>query len=251
MRKEEINTAELVTKYILALDPSKAVSYSEGEDPPDAYLHYDNTKIPLEITTTEIPRNPVFGEPSIRELTYEKSHENLITGIENEARKQDILNGVYVISFQKPLASEDFSTLKKTFETLVLSILNSSSSASSGFSQSIVYDYHELAWIYKASDTGARIFPSFNDGAWTESPEFVDFYRSVITKSVSIKIEKLSPIYNSSDCILAINNSYALADLQAIKKACKNLPELAKFHSVFIIQENSPIIVHSICVDWI
>ena len=87
MRKEEINTAELVTKYILALDPSKAVSYSEGEDPPDAYLHYDNTKIPLEITTTEIPRNPVFGEPSIRELTYEKSHENLITGIENEARK--------------------------------------------------------------------------------------------------------------------------------------------------------------------
>ncbi len=250
MREEEKFVSELITKYIASLDPSQKISYSPGEDPPDSYLHYGKLDIPLEITSTEIEREPIFGKANILEITYERSHRKLLNDIERKAKKQNILKGTYVISFTKPLASENFAKIKSKFESLILNSLNKLCSEPVGFEETILHDHVSLAWVYKISENGAKLYDSYQDGALTESPEFLNYYRSVITKALNTKIEKLPTISNPIDCILAIINSYYLADHQAIHSACAMIPELKQFHTVIIINEKDVIVVHSINPEW-
>ena len=111
MRSDEIKVADLVTRFTASLEPSMDVSYSPGEDPPDAYIHFGAEILPLEITTIEVQRHPAFGDGTVREITYDQSHRRILQEIEKEVIEEKKLNGKYAISFSKPLASEQFSTL--------------------------------------------------------------------------------------------------------------------------------------------
>jgi hypothetical protein len=250
MREDEKKIAKLVEDYINTILPSKKVSVSDGEDPPDAYLHYENDKFPFEITTTEIPRDPTFGEPSIRELTYENSHIKLIKDIEQKVINKNLLSGVYVLNFQRPLDSEDFSSTKSIFTSEVLDILRKSQSENIGFADTVIQEFRALAWIYKIHDQGSMLSCSFQDGAWPESPEFINFYRSVLSNSIDTKIEKFSKVCNTLDGILAIRNSYPLVNSSIIMRVCKGINKLSSFHTVIIVHENVPLIVHSSFNDW-
>jgi hypothetical protein len=119
-----------------------------------------------------------------------------------------------------------------------------------GFQEVLYHDYLELAWVYKLSDKGNKLYEIFEDGAWTESPEFIELVRSIIGKVIINKIEKISRVLDPSRCILAIVNSYGLADDQAIRMACDNLVEVSVFHTVLILNNHRLLVIQSANPEW-
>jgi hypothetical protein len=250
MRSYEIRIADMVTRFIASKEPSMGVSFSPGENPPDAYIHLVEEILPLEITTTEVQRDPAFGDMTVREITYEESHRRLLQEIEKEAIEDKKLNGKYAISFSKPLASEQFSTYKAIFKSMLLRLIEDSIESPAGFQEALYHDYLKLAWVYKLSDKGKKLYGIFEDGALTESPEFIELVRSIIRKVIKTKIEKISRVVDPSRCILAIVNSYGLADDQAIRMACDDLVEVSVFHTVLIFNSNRLLVIHSANPAW-
>ena len=252
MRTDEIRIAELLTYYLASRVPSNDVSYSSGEDPPDAYIHVGEVTYPLEITSTEVPRDSVFGERKVRERTYEESHRRLLKEVEEEAKGDKSLIGKYAISFSKPIASQEFSTYRSIFKEELHKLLRNLHSAPVGFDTTIEHDFSELAWIYKLSDQGSKLYEVFQDGAWTESPEFIDFFRSLINKAIDNKLEVLSKVLDPSQCILAIRNTYGLADPQTLLALRSRIAEEKPlFHSVIIVFGNHLFVLQSIRPEWI
>jgi hypothetical protein len=250
MREYEIKAAQSISNFIAARESPKTVSWYPGEDPPDAYIKMDNKLLPLEITSTEVFRDPLWGQEKVLERTYEISHRDMVKEIEREAIEQEKLRGKYVITFSKPLSSKDFSTYKSVFKSLLIELLNASKISPAAFEQNVVLDDVVLASVYKSSEEGGRLYEAFEDGAWTESTEFIEFVQSVIRKAVEIKVEKLSPKVDLSESLLAIVNTYGLADDRAMKSAYEDLEGLSRFHSVFILNGNQIMVPHSVEHKW-
>jgi hypothetical protein len=250
MREYEIKAAQSISNFITAQESPQTVSWYPGEDPPDAYLKLNSKLLPLEITSTEVFRAPFWGQGKVLERTYEITHRDMVKEIEREVIEQEKLRGKYVITFSRPLSSKNFFTYKSVFKSLLIELLNTSKTSPMGFEENVIYEDVVLASVYKSSEEGGRLYEAFEDGAWTESTEFIEFVQSVIRKAVEIKVEKLSPKVDLSKSLLAIVNTYGLADDNVIKLACENLEGLLRFHSVFILNGNQILVPHFVEHKW-
>lgn len=252
MREDEIRVAELISQYLSSIYFGIEVNYLPGENPPDAYQLIGNEIYPLEITSTEVDREPIFGIGKIRERTYEASHRAILRDVQEEFIEEDNFIGKYAISFSKPLADHDFSTYRSLFIEKLKQVLFQLSSAPVGSDATVEHEYESLAWVYKLSDKGLRLYDVFQDGGWIESPEFLEFFYSLITKAIDTKIEKLSNSIDLSRYILAIRNTYRLADMNTListraRFADKKLP----FHTVFVVHGEQVFAIKSQNSDWI
>ena len=145
MREDEKYATNSISKFIKSREPSLNISWRPGEDPPDAYLSIGDNELLLEITSTEVFREPFFGENKIRERTYLISHRDLVKEIEQEAIKQGKLCGKYFITFSKPLSSDKFSTYRLVFKSLLLELLNDSKTNAVGFDKELFFGDVEAA----------------------------------------------------------------------------------------------------------
>ena len=250
MRKDEIRAAEQILSYFGSRIPYEKTSYTPGEDPPDAYLNVGNETYALEITSTEVARQPIFGEDSIREFTYMHSHRRILKDVEREAIEAGELHGKYVVTFFKPIATNDFSSHRSFFKSRLLERLKELSSAPVGSDRTIDLDYTELAWVYKLSDKGAKLYDVFEDDATTESPEFKEFVRNLILCAIKKKFDKVLPVADPAESVLAIIDTYGLAGPQTIVHACEDLQELSWFHTVIMLHGKHTLILHSKRADW-
>jgi hypothetical protein len=250
MRKDEIRAAELIVEFIKSRDPCEKVSYIPGEDPPDAYIMLNGQAIPLEITTTEVLRKPIFGEDDVREITYEQSNRNLLKEVEVLLQEQGALIGRYVVGFSKPLSSVQFSHYRQVVIDRLVEILQSLSSSPVSSEDFVQYRDSALAWIYKINKNGSKIYYEFDNEALTDTPEFIDFIHSLLVKAIDSKLKKLSLHLKPSECILVIINSYGLAESSSIIKAASGIDRIDDFHTVVVLQGEYPIVLHSIRPDW-
>ena len=69
-------------------------------------------------------------------------------------------------------------------------------------------------------------------------------------KAINRKLEILSPRIDHSKSLLAIVNTYGLADKKAINLACENLENITKFHSIFILHGDQIIVSHTVVSKW-
>jgi len=250
MREDEVQIAELISRYLSSRYPEVEVYYSPGEDPPDAYQYVGNDIYPLEITSTEVYREPIYGEGEVLERTYEISHREILRVAEKEIAEEESLIGRYAITFSKPLADHDFSSYKSLFIAKLKQVLVQLSSLPVGSDASIEHEFKDLAWVYKVSDKGSKLYEVFEDGALTESPEFLEFFCSLITRAIKTKIKKLSG-FNPTACILAIRNTYGLADMNTFVATRAKFSECnSPFHTIFVIHGELVYAISSLNSDW-
>jgi len=251
MRPEETAAADATVRYVKSRLPDSVVSSRPGEDPPDFLLSVDNATFPLEVTSTEAWQQPTLGAGQVRERTFHSSHRRLLRDIQDRAAKSQRLQGKYAVSFSAPLSVENFRATKSAFAEALASILDASKDEPMGFDQEILLADQSVAWVFKLSTDGERLYEAFEDGAWTESPEFLALVSSMLSRAIERKRMKLSPS-TLRDSILVIYNTYGLADRQTLRDASKPLASImAAFHSVFVFDNGSILPLHSLNPDWL
>jgi hypothetical protein len=253
MRERELKPAKAIETFLRSCSPKQEVSSEPGQDPPDFYLHVGTETYPLEVTSTEVWHDPSIGQGQVRERTYIATHKELVRELETEAVQARALCGQYDIRFARPLSTQDYARKKAQFKEETLQFLRNSKDESEGFGQKIVLDNRRVASITKFSEEGQRLYASFWDGAWTETPEFIAFCRDMLASRIEAKADTLAQHnVQVGESILAIQNTYALADRTSILQACDTLRnEMSRFHSVFLINEGQVLALHSRNPNWI
>jgi hypothetical protein len=251
MRAYEIYVAQAIAEYIRTRSPAGDVSILSGADPPDFLVSVEGTTFPLEVTSTEVWQKPSVGQGQVRELTYQASHKELLRGAEREAIRANVLHGRYAIAFGKPLSAENFAHRRMEFTSCLLHFLDRTKDEPQGVEFDIEIEGSIVAWGYKLAFEGKRLYEVFEDGAWTESPEFVSLVAVILRKALQVKHQKLNEAARASDAILAILNTYALADRQTLLEAAKLIDtDLAIFHSVFVLSDGWVLPLHSREPKW-
>jgi hypothetical protein len=251
MRRDEQLVAQEIEAYIRARALGMQVSLEPGSNPPDFVLIIGPETFPLEVTSTEVWRDPSFGQGQVRERTFENSHTKLLKELEEEAIKTGAIQGRYAIAFEAPLSAQEFPKRRTEFQSALLSILRSSREHPQGFQVDIELDGKPVASAYKLAEEGSRVFEVFEDGAWTEAPEFIALVRGMLLRAIDIKRRKLEGKAPPARSILAILNTYGLADRQALLQAAESLKsEMSHFHTVFLVDQRHVLPIHSVNAKW-
>ena len=222
-----------------------------GKDPPDFLLTLDNETYAVEVTSTQVLREPSIGKSSINEETYEETHREIVNLISSVAQTQG-LKGRYVISFDQPIASTNFQKVKKHFMTEVVASISRSQTLPVSWSEPVRYQDKELCHLFKVGEGDLKFFETFStDFTQTDSHEFRTFVTEMLRNVVHRKKELIEVKGISEPVILLLLNTYGLADSEVYNSCVEQIQERDVFCAIFIIQpDGSGCMIHSKQPTW-
>ena len=253
--RREIFCANAFNRY-LSCQPACALPYwthvLKGQDPPDFFLSFDNKRYAVEVTSTEIFREPSIGESHVIEETYEDTHRKIVNSVNDIARTQG-LDGSYVITFHQPIASTDFQRVRKHLVKELLDLISRSKTEAISWPEMVRYRDRELCELFKLGEGEIRIFDAFSyDFVQTDSDEHRTFVTEILRQAVKNKKELIEKKGIIEPAILLLLNTYGLADSETYKSCIEKIQERDMFCAIFVIQPNgSGCMVHSNEPAWL
>ena len=85
------------------------VDVNQQDEPPDYFLHLDETTYAVEVTT--LMGQVEVGKLKLPEIEVVASLWRLVEKVETTAKENDCLNGAYVVSFSRPI--DDFKRIQE------------------------------------------------------------------------------------------------------------------------------------------
>ena len=231
-----------------------------ANDPPDFYLRIDDKSFAVEVTSTKVARQASLGEGTILEETYEATHMALINDLETATNEAGILKGVYVIEFDRPMDTAEFQRTRKVVQGKLQRYIEETQALESFSYDDIMCDGEKICRISKLGKEGNRVFVTFCDGAWTESPEEMKKASDLLQQAITVKKDRLlaksrdDPRLKAAPKVLILLNTYAwaTADPAMYWNCIPHIQSLEYFHSVFIVwSDGSCSLLHSTDQAWL
>jgi len=205
-----------------------------GQDPPDFYMTIKKQNYAVEVTSTKVYRDVSIGVGQVLERTYYKTHKKLVDEIDNLAKEKGVLNGVYCVSFMRPLTSKNFTKIKNQVLEKLLNFIEQTEEDIQTPNQKIRINRRLVCTIIKVPGTCDGVYEGFTNGAWPESPEFFGTVDEIIKLALTDKKQKLGSI--KEPIILLLLNTFPLADPPVFLSCLKSIPDKDFFHSIFLVQ---------------
>lgn len=247
---------DIFSRYLfggLALAGSGWEEHPNGKNrPPDFTFKIGSDEFAVEITRFKDIRE--YEGKKINTVTAESYRIRFIEEIEQEAIKSGILSGVYAISFHLSWLPEPTPKVRREVKTQVLSRIRDSNMLTDGPPTQIRLKSGPFCEISKIADKGSKIYPTFTDAAWEESPELTQHVLMAFSESLRLKVKTLRRHRVPEPWILIFHNAYPLASEHVYRKYV--IPFLAEdmkaFHSVFIVNsQDSGFMLSSIRAEWL
>ena len=207
---------------------------------PDRYLAVAGVRYAVEMTSTHTTSESTSGEPIPLE-THRATLMRFAEDAERSARGRGVLRGYYLIHSYRPIA--DFTRKRESLLALVANYIEQTKEPDSA--PAGVFDPRSRlsGFIWKLKVAPDRVeYSGGSCGAFEgeASENTTHFVRAALCK----KVEKYRGDNHTDPRILLIWNTYPLAERASFEPA-KALPELAAFHSVFIILNSGTVFVLS------
>lgn len=223
----------------------------QGEDPPDFYLTLGKVKFAVEVTQTEIRREPTLGKGKVLDKTYREAHKNFVKEVEREAQRSKILKGTYVVHFQKPVIGTNFQRTTKCLLQDLLNYIENTKDLKDTSKKNISYQGSRVCWVRKVNNQSDKVLPFFTWFEWPDSPENISSVCEILQYAVTTKKQKLEVRNILEPKILLLYNVYPFAEQKTYKHCIGNIHSLDFFHSVFVVQfDRSGFFLHTCDKKW-
>ena len=205
-----------------------------GKDPPDFYLRLAADTYAVEVTSTQVWRQPIIADTPVLEETFEATHRGIALAVERLASERG-LSGRYILSFDQPIASRDFPQTRDKLVAAIADAIEHSQSDPPAWSQDVAIDDVKLCWLFRGGDGPIKVHDTTGDDAWTESPEFLPLVSHMLRRAISEKKRKLKERAIVAPAILLLLNTYLLAEPSHYLAALSSIPDREAFHSLFLV----------------
>lgn len=209
----------------------------EAYEAPDFYLALRNQLFGVEITTLveTVRAGPLKPLSSIDVL---RAFQDTVADVEKRARHDGVLQGAYAIAFGEPI--DDFGKSKNILKEELLDYVRTTKTLAQAPKKTIFNHGGQRCSIVKVGNFFTRIQMLGPAGAiYVEGigPEICH----LLSETLKVKIGKLA--HRSLPKVLLILDkygfgSYGLKNSQVRELCISRLPELANFHTVFIVEDN-------------
>ena len=207
------------------------IVWEEGEDPPDYYVQIEDQRFAVEVTT--IVESVSLGSRTLSDITATASLWRIVEEIEENAKSQGILRGIYTVHFR---AHPD--NIRKMRPIMVTSILEYVKQTQNMFTAPEAIIEHEDAYICaieKIEGDADMIAPTGPNGAKWEG-EIRSQACALLTECFEKKVYKLRNIIFPK--ILLLYDAYHFAEPRMYRECLTTIPNISFFHTVFMTNNN-------------
>ncbi len=243
MREDEENCKSAFDKFLRIHYQDNDIAWQCGNEPPDYYLMLYGTKYAVDVTN--LFEDIEIGGKTSSHLGFREAVLGFLKPIEQEARREGILNGAYIVHY-KPL--NGFGKQKKSIKKRIIAYLRDTQSVSSAPAKVIIGSGH-LAWyIKKCHSEKQYLTGATSDAKWEH--QTVEKLGILLNKVLDCKVKKLEAI--SYPKILIIADRYPWVERDGWNNCVPNLNQLSKFHTILLVsQDRGNSVLHSIESTWL
>lgn len=156
--------------------------------PPDFNLILDDKTVAVEVTIiTTIRRD---GDDQFSDATYQVSRLKLVDELTRTALKLGILKGRYIVNFHMDWLVS-LKKVRRQLENQVFDYVQKSRDKERESVMVIRYEQKRVCEVWKLDNKDDRIWATFTDAQWSESPEVQLNTREMVQRAVSSKATKL------------------------------------------------------------
>ena len=210
---------------------------NEQEDNPDYYLTIDNRVFAVEVSG--LARLLPVGDKLLDEPTVTPALWSFIRTVKEEALRAGMLEGAYIVHFQRPIAN--FGTVKHSLKREILSYIERTKAEEASPTEVIGDD---LCRIEKSRIDRNTIYPvGPGDGGF--DGEICAAACDLLQKAVASQLNKTWARRTDLPIILLLRNYYPLADLEMYAECTTTDYVEDKLHTVFVIQSDTGLPLYS------
>jgi len=213
--------------YVLeALQSKFGGNFSDGEDPPDAYLYIKDMKIAVEVTRlVEQVRNK--SGVVVSRMSHDVPAVNLSNEIDGEVQKL-ILNGKYVLL----IIPAPINSIRKTKEKLISIILDHIQTNLIKSDVEIEGNLISICVYDGDRESGKKVIGAVSNRY--SSADIGKNTKRLLRDRILSKTKKCLPI-SGIDYWLALYNDYWIADIESYRNAYKQIDIQHNFKKIFIV----------------
>lgn len=250
LRKLETDCAKNFEKYLIQRNDIKCIHWEEGENPPDCNFMIDGKNFAVEITTimlTVHSQNKDFSNQS-----YQSLFKNLGEEIEQQAKSEGILDGVYVISPFGPY--DDIRKAKRIITNLALQYMKDNQNVKQAKPCIIYEEGTRYCKILRLGKTKKVVkigigSPDYSDSYTDDAPNVA---HGLLIERCQTKIEKLKNM--KLPTILLLSNTFTHSEhfIEIFKMRKLDADITVFYHSIFIVEpDGNGYFVHSKEKKWL
>jgi hypothetical protein len=191
----------------------------------------------IAVAVTGITRIKEDSESRVDAATYEASRLRFADGLTQKALKLGILKGCYTIHFNMNWLFPLEKKIREHVEKQAFDYIQKTRDKKSDHGMDIRYGYKRVCQLSKHNVQKNRIFATFTDAAWGDSPEVILGVRDMIQRAVSRKVDKLQKGNIPKPWILLLYNANPFASVDTFKKCedHKSIEKKGLFTRIFIV----------------
>ncbi|NOZ30109.1 MAG: hypothetical protein GXP39_18920 [Chloroflexi bacterium] len=215
-------------------------------EPPDYFLHLDDTKYAVEVTT--LVGKTKIGPLKLSQIGIIASLWQIVDEVEVNARSGNFLHGAYLVSFSQPITN--LRDIQDQLSRDLLAYVKTTQSMSAAPEQVVFESAGQKCTIRKLHDQKSYIGKA-GPGREKWEDEIVEEVCSLLEERICSKHHKLSRITDPK--ILLLYDAYHFANMEIYKRCAYKISSLLTlFHTVFIVQSNrDSFTLSSINTDWL
>ena len=210
--------------------------YPNGQNsPPDFNVVVDDKLLSVEVTgLTRIKKD---SENRVDAATYEISRLRFADRLTQKALELGILKGCYTIHFNMNWLVPLNKKIRGHIEKQAFDYIQKSKDKESELDIDIRYELKRVCQISKINVHKDRIFATFTDAEWSDSPEVILSARDMVQRAVFKKASKLQKGNIPQPWVLLLYNANPFASEDTFKK-CEDQESIERkelFNRIFIV----------------
>lgn len=222
--RQELWCMERLCSAIEQEHPHAKIVWKPGDEPPDFWLHVNDLRFAVEITTIQ----------NEEEKTNWLSICKFIERIEKDLIAQGQLTGQYIVSVSSSLSTEHRKELKEQ----LVNYVHATTKAERSVECDLYIGKSKFGSIAKYSESDAGIYPA---GSVTNEGTFEIEWRrelqEILDRAISQKRAKLSAVCLGK--ILVLYDLFGLEDdIDAYGALVRQSPDVSSFFAVFLIHND-------------
>ena len=222
----------------------QAISWEEGEDPPDYYITINNKRFLVEATT--LMENTPVGDAQLSESQIISSLWEFVDKVKDTAISRGILCGTYIVAFQQPLTK--FSKLQSRISKELLKYIEQTRAVQKSSEQIVYKNGRERCSIIKIHNEADDIHKSGPNQAKSESQANLQAI-NILKERLEQKARILRRFQESK--ILILYDAYRFTQPGVYTYQASAIPEINEFHTVFVVRgDNTHFLMYSLEKIW-
>lgn len=230
--------------FLKRIDNSVSILWSDGDEPPDYYLLLDSEKFAVEVTS--LIELIAVGSVRLPTSAITDALWDVVKEAEAVAKARGWLNGAYIVGFSQPI--ENFRSVREQVKQGLLTYIQTTQVFEDAPEQLILDRGHQSVRVKKVhneADVIHKVGP--HQTKW--EGEVAEQICGLLEERVHIKTHKLRNI--SLPKILLLYDGYRFADARMYRNCIPSITGLANFHSIFVVQGEHDLMLHSTAVNWL